>query len=200
MILFRQGILSIGNRIEFWRRTLIILLAVIITVPVIWKSRPSIIPYSQATFHANTSSTGFARVSGDVRHPGIYPVSAKTVTADVIELAAPLTHPKTYLPQGIETSAIISGTEFIVKLLPDGSTFITCGSLPVKQRLVLGIPLNINSLTEADFDLLPGIGPALANRIFEYRRKNGGSMAVHELLQVEGIGEKKFIALSKYFN
>ena len=174
-------------------------LAVAVTIPLITKSRPNGIN-SRAAFSSNSSATvNYVRVRGDVRHPGIYPINDKSMTADVIKLAEPLTNPKTFLPKGIETSAIKNGSDISFELRNDNSAFVTSGSLPVKQRLVLGIPLNINLMTEADFDLIPGIGPVLAKRIIEYRRNNGGSMTVRDLLQVEGIGDKKFLALSRYF-
>jgi competence protein ComEA len=54
-------------------------------------------------------------------------------------------------------------------------------------------------LNEADFDRLPGVGPALAKRIVEYRQNNGGILRVEDLLAIEGIGEKKYQQLHGYF-
>jgi len=54
-------------------------------------------------------------------------------------------------------------------------------------------------MSEADLDKVPGIGPALARRIIQYRQENGGSMSVKDLLSVEGVGEKKCDALRKFF-
>jgi competence protein ComEA len=71
--------------------------------------------------------------------------------------------------------------------------------MPAAERLVMGIPLDITTVNEADLDKVPGIGPALARRIVLYRQKNGGSMTVQDLLLVEGIGEKKFKTLRKFF-
>jgi competence protein ComEA len=71
--------------------------------------------------------------------------------------------------------------------------------IAVNERLVMGIPLDINTMSEADFDKVPGIGPMLARRIVIYRQNNGGSMAVADLLSVEGIGDKKYFRLLKYF-
>ena len=76
---------------------------------------------------------------------------------------------------------------------------MTRGTIPAAERLVMGIPLDITAISEEDLDRVPGIGPALARRIVRYRQKNGGSMTVQDLLLVEGIGEKKFKALRKFF-
>jgi competence protein ComEA len=56
-------------------------------------------------------------------------------------------------------------------------------------------PLDLNTATSADLQKLPGIGPALADRIIEYRQKNGSFKKVEELMNVQGIGEKSFLRL-----
>ena len=56
-------------------------------------------------------------------------------------------------------------------------------------------PLNLNTATAAQMALLPGIGPKAADRIAEYRQKNGGFKKIEELMNVKGIGEKSFLKL-----
>ena len=51
------------------------------------------------------------------------------------------------------------------------------------------LPVNINTATAEELDVLPGIGPALAGRIIAYREEHGPFTAVEQLLEVSGIGE-----------
>ncbi len=52
--------------------------------------------------------------------------------------------------------------------------------------------VNINTATTEQLQTLPGVGPALAKAIIDHRAKNGKFNKVEELLNVKGIGEKKF--------
>ncbi len=63
----------------------------------------------------------------------------------------------------------------------------------------MGIPLDIRELEEDDLAHVPGIGPALAGRIVQYRQSHGGKLALSDLMDVEGIGEKKYERIVPYF-
>lgn len=52
--------------------------------------------------------------------------------------------------------------------------------------------ININAATVEQFQALPGIGPAMAKLIVEHRTKVGKFNRIEELMNVKGIGEKKF--------
>jgi competence protein ComEA len=55
--------------------------------------------------------------------------------------------------------------------------------------------VNLNTATAAELEKLPGVGPATAARIIEYRQKNGAFKKTEELMNVQGIGEKSFLKL-----
>lgn len=55
--------------------------------------------------------------------------------------------------------------------------------------------LDLNTATRDELENLPGIGPELADRILRYRQQNGGFVSPEQLMDVQGIGQKRYDAL-----
>jgi competence protein ComEA len=56
-------------------------------------------------------------------------------------------------------------------------------------------PVNLNTATAEQLATIPGVGPKMAERIIEYRQKNGGFKRVEDLMNVSGVGEKSFLKM-----
>jgi competence protein ComEA len=56
-------------------------------------------------------------------------------------------------------------------------------------------PVNLNTATVEQLATIPGVGPKMAERIIDYRQKNGGFKKVEDLMNVSGVGEKSFLKM-----
>jgi len=64
--------------------------------------------------------------------------------------------------------------------------------LAQKAGPVAAEKVNLNSATAEQLESLPGIGPAMAKLIIEHRTKSGKFTRIEEIMNIKGIGEKKF--------
>ncbi len=58
--------------------------------------------------------------------------------------------------------------------------------------------VNLNRANRTQLELLPGIGPGMAQRILSYRKDRGGFTSIEDLKNVSGIGAKRFAALRDF--
>lgn len=72
---------------------------------------------------------------------------------------------------------------------------VTQGSLPNESS---NLRVNINTATQSELERLPGIGPALAARIIEYRQRYGPFRRPEEIILVRGFSERRFYQLKPY--
>jgi len=67
-------------------------------------------------------------------------------------------------------------------------------------RKELAGKLNLNEATEQQLQLLPTVGPAKAERIVTWRKKNGGFHRLADLRRVKGFGYRTFKRLEPYLD
>lgn len=61
---------------------------------------------------------------------------------------------------------------------------------PTEEK-VISFPISINHADKEEIMALPGIGDVLADRILAYKEEHGNFSAAEELLNVDGLGEKR---------
>jgi competence protein ComEA len=79
-----------------------------------------------------------------------------------------------------------------VLILCIGMTMSSISVLAQKSSPASTEKINLNSATLEQLQTLPGIGPAIAKSIIDHRTKVGKFSRIEEIINVKGIGEKKF--------
>ena len=69
-------------------------------------------------------------------------------------------------------------------------------SYPEKEKFVGRI--NINTANHEEFQTLPGVGPATATKIIDYRASIGAFARIEDIQKVKGIGPKKFEKIKSF--
>lgn len=124
-------------------------------------------------------------VSGAVNHPGIVRLESGKRLADALDAAGGAA-PGADLGKLNLAQPLKDGQQIAVPLLAR-----TGGGVQVSAASADGL-ININSADKTQLDKLPGIGPAMAEKIIEYRETHGAYQKPEDLKKVKGIGEAKF--------
>ena len=86
-------------------------------------------------------------------------------------------------------------------LIPGCTTRTSTPAFQKTTRISSASPaININTATAADLEKLPHIGPALAAKIVEHRKRYGPFREIEQLLLVDGVSEERLRELSKFIN
>ena len=135
-------------------------------------------------------------VAGAVSHPGVYRMPTGSRVHEALELAGLLENAEIV---GLPMARLIKDEETV--LVPyhseAGPEMSEAQALnqAIKEQEQLSDSrglVNINTATLNELQQLPGIGPVLAQRIIDYRIRQGGFGDITELRQVSGIGDKRY--------
>jgi len=151
---------------------------------------PAFLPYEQSFVAVELAGVGLV--------PGVYQFYDGLTPRDVIKLTGPwlgenLTKDPTWsrpLRSGESLRFVKKGRQ--IEILQQGW-------MPASHRLAMAIPLHPDRMSTQDWTVLPGIGPALAERIENDRQKNGEYGALNALMRVSGVGTKRVSRWMQFF-
>ena len=159
---------------------------------------------------ANKSNKITCEVSGAVKKPGVFNLDNQSRVADALKLAGGLTGDadqdflasmlnqarlvedgeKIFIPKKQIATAQNTGTATTQTTTSSDSQ--TTQSSASSGQVAAGAIVNINSGSLSELDSLPGIGPAYAQRIIDYRTQNGNFTSIDQIQEIKGIGPKTF--------
>ncbi len=83
-----------------------------------------------------------------------------------------------------------------------GTAMASLGASPILAKLAatpLGGQININSASQKQWEMLPGIGPATAKKLVAYSTKKPFGDVTH-VMRIKGIGRKTFSTIKPYLS
>jgi len=128
-------------------------------------------------------------ISGAVAQPDVYVVPSGAIVRDALALAG-----------GPASDADLNAVNLAQTLHEGDQVYIPrMGEVPPpapsagqSEPSAPTGPININIATQTELESLPGIGPAIASRIIEYRESNGPFASIEAIQNVSGIGPATF--------
>lgn len=133
-------------------------------------------------------------VSGEVTSPGLVTLSSTSRVKDAISACGDFTPLAD--KNGVNLAQkLTDGMQINVpaQTIKQNTAENSAASLDLMQNSADNTEIvNINTATKEQLDTLPGIGPATADKIIEYRQTNGPFQSVEDIKNVRGIGDAKF--------
>ena len=154
---------------------------------------PSGSPPPEIRYASCVAGTVAVELAGDSGRNGIYCVPRGTPVAALLDLAGIRWEAA---GQTLPGPSILDRPSTVSVFRP--SDRVETRPMDAAKRLALGIPVDVNRSTREELVLVPGIGGATAERILEQRGRAGSFRTLDDLLQVKGIGEKRFEKLRPY--
>jgi competence protein ComEA len=130
-------------------------------------------------------------VAGDYGRDGIYFLPEGMTVEKALYIAGiPGMNPREKADRGgISAGSVLTAS-------PQGEVNIR--EMAAARKLALGLPVDLNRISEEELSLVPGIGEKMAYQIILLRMERGGFRELADLTALPGIKEKKLNGLKGY--
>ncbi|CAB4566095.1 unannotated protein [freshwater metagenome] len=219
----QETLLDLWGKARYWiaffgiRRLVSAVVTGVVAVTLVWlilrPSEPPIeasLPLATLPVVTTTSTPSYVtvHVAGAVKSPGVYRLAPLARVVDAVTAAG---GPKSDADlERINLAQVLIDTEQV--FIPVRTTRSVTPSIAPRHRPTTTIAtprsptqqetpqsnnalIDLNSASSIELDALPGVGPATAKAIIDYRTSQGKFSRVEDLLNVAGIGPAKLAAL-----
>lgn len=139
-------------------------------------------------------------ISGEVLKPGVYQLEGGSRISEAMALAGgmSLNADRDWVEKNINRAKRINDGEKIYIPRKTTNSVVSNETKTSMDTKILGVVsensglVNLNSAGVEELDKLEGVGPAIAQRIIDYRQEKGGFKNINELKLVSGVGDKLF--------
>lgn len=148
----------------------------------------------EQAFEQTIAESMMIDLKGAVVLPGVYEVNAGDRVIDVIEQAGGLSADA---DESKVNLAMKLADEMVIYIPKVGEQVDIDGNASLEPKEEEATKLNLNEAELEQLLTLPGIGPAKAQAILDYREQTGGFKSIDDLKNVTGIGDKTFEKLKE---
>lgn len=143
----------------------------------------------------NKKGTMFVEIKGEVKKPGVYELEKGSRIKDLVKISGGFT-------EDADTDKVI-----LVKTLKDEDCIVvskkgqnTSQPLNTVSSVSSSGKIDINTASLEELQKVPGIGPTTAQKIIDYREKNGDFKSIEDLKKVGRIGDKTITKFRDYID
>jgi len=142
-------------------------------------------------------------ISGAVNQPGVYQLTEGERIIDAVKMAGGEME-KANVDAVNLAAHLYDGQKIVLPFISENKEDEVNQNALVNQEFrqhdysLNSSLLNLNAVTSAQLENLPGIGPALSERILAYRKNHGLFKNIEDIMNVSGIGEKRFESIKEY--